>query len=105
MIFYLDLKGSLGMVFCIFVGIFLFRVCLKINGVDTVPVLAGMYHTGTYIGIETLTFRTSLNTGRTGHVPANFGQYWSVKKKNFFFYFIVLYFLNFCKGRMVTYLH
>ena len=96
MIFYLGLKGSLGMVFCIFVGIFLFRVCLKINGVDTVPVLAGMYHTGTYAGIETLTFRTSLNTSRTGHVPANFGQYWSVQKKNFFilFYsFIIFEFL------------
>jgi len=38
--------------------------------VDTVPVLAvlvGMYHTGTYTDIKTLTFHTDLNTGRTGY--------------------------------------
>ena len=26
-----------------------------------------MYRTGTYTGIETITFRTGLNTGRIGH--------------------------------------
>ena len=39
---------------------------------------ANMYCTGMYTGIETSTFRTGLNTGCTGHVPAipaNFGQY------------------------------
>ena len=47
--------------------------------VDTVPiptVLAGMYGTGTYTGIEMPAFRTDLNTGRTDHVlaiPADFG--------------------------------
>ena len=35
--------------------------------VNTVPVPADMYRTGMYIGIETSTFRTSLNTGRTSH--------------------------------------
>ena len=38
--------------------------------VNTVLVPAGMYRTG----IKTTTFRTGLNTGRTGHVPANFEQ-------------------------------
>ena len=49
-----------------------------IKVVNTVPVLAGMYCTRMYTDIETSTFYTSLNTGRTGHVLAilaNFGQY------------------------------
>ena len=44
--------------------------------VNTVPVLAVL--TGMYTGIKISTFRTNLNTGCTGHVPAisaNFGQY------------------------------
>ena len=48
--------------------------------VNTVP--AGMYRTGMYTGIETSTFRTGLNTGRTGHVPANFGQYRPIDRKS-----------------------
>ena len=39
--------------------------------VDTVSVraiLAGMYRTGTYTGIEMPTFSTGLNTGHTGYV-------------------------------------
>ena len=49
----------------------------------------GQYCTST--GIETLTFRTSLNTGRIGYslaIPANFGQYWSVQEPSFFFFFL-----------------
>ena len=41
-----------------------------ISVVDTVPVPvvpAGMYDTGTYTGIETSTFLTSLNSDCTGH--------------------------------------
>ena len=38
-------------------------------------------------------FRTGKNTGRTGHVPANFGQYWQIQKKSFFFFFF--FFLSF----------
>ena len=56
--------------------------------VNTVP--AGMYRTGMYTGIETSTFRTGLNTGRIGHVPANFGQYRPIPantEKVFFFFF------------------
>ena len=43
--------------------------------VDIVPVPAlpvCMYRTNTYTGIEMLTFRTNLNTGRADHVPADF---------------------------------
>ena len=53
--------------------------------VDTVPVLvvlAGMYRTSTYTGIETSTFRTGLNTGCTDQfraIPAGI--------KNSFFFF------------------
>ena len=46
--------------------------------VDTIQVLAGMYRINTYTDIKTPTFRTSLNTDRTGHVPtipADFEQY------------------------------
>ena len=38
-------------------------------------VLAGMYCTDMYTGIETLTFHTDLNTGHVWVIPANFGQY------------------------------
>ena len=65
--------------------------------VNTVP--AGMYRIGMYTGIETSLFRTGLNTGRTGHVPANFGQYRPIQKKFFFFFFlsfVIFEFLNFC---------
>ena len=44
-----------------------------------------MYRIGIYIGIETSTFRTSLNTGRTGQfraMPAG-------TEKKFFFIFIL----------------
>ena len=41
------------------------RSVVPIKVVDIVPVLAGMYCTG----FEMPTFRTSLNTGRTGYVP------------------------------------
>ena len=68
----------------------------------------GTGRTGWYTGIETSTFGTSLNTGRASHVPVNFGQYRpipgvpaSTKKKTFFF--LVLSFLNFYKGKMVIY--
>ena len=66
--------------------------------VDTI--LASMYYTGTCIGIETLTFRTSLNIGHTSHVlsvPANFkctDQYHAyrlVQKKAFFFFSSVIF--------------
>ena len=59
-----------------------------------------MYRIGMYTGIETSTFRTGLNTGHIGHVPAipdNFGQYRPVPdvpantKKCFYF----LFFLSF----------
>jgi len=51
-----------------------------------------------YTGIEISTFRTRLNTGRTGHVPAilaNFGQYQPVSGvpvniENFFFNFLFI---------------
>ena len=38
--------------------------------VNTVLVLAGMYHTGMYTGIETSTFYTGLNTAYTGQFRA-----------------------------------
>ena len=53
----------------------------------------GQYCTST--GIETLTFRTSLNTGCIGYspaIPANFGQYWSVQEHSFFFLFFLFLF-------------
>ena len=46
-----------------------------------------MYRIDTYTGIETPTFRTSLNTGHTGHLPADFRQYQAyqpVHKKKYF---------------------
>ena len=55
----------------------------KSKEVNTVPVpavSAGMYRTGMYTGIETSTFHTGLNTGRTGHtdqfraIPAGTGR-------------------------------
>ena len=48
----------------------------------------GQYCTST--GIETLMFRTGLNTGRIDYllaIPANFGQYWLVQGIFFFFFF------------------
>lgn len=72
---------------------------LSTSVVNTIPVLAvltGMYRTGTYIDIEILTFRTSLNIGRTEHVLADFRQYQQVpgiqqvQKKSFFFSFLFL---------------
>ena len=58
-----------------------------VNIVPVPAILADMY-----TGIKTSTFRTGLNTG---HVPANFGQYWMVQKKVFFFFlsFIIFEFL------------
>ena len=41
--------------------------CVLSKVVNTVPVPAGMYCTDMYTDIETSTFRTNLNTGRTGH--------------------------------------
>ena len=55
--------------------------------VITVP--AGMYRIGMYTGIETSTFRTGLNTGRTDHT----GQFRAIPagtEKSFFFFFLVL---------------
>ena len=59
-----------------------------------------------YTGIETPMFYTGLNTGRTGQTS----QFWTIpagteKHLFFFFKFLNFLFLNFCKGRMVTYLH
>ena len=59
-------------------------------------ILASMYRTGTYTGIEIPTFSTGLNTGHIGYVltiPANFKQYRQVPgvpvstEKSFYFYF------------------
>ena len=65
-----------------FVIVFLW-VTIKV--VDIILVLAGMYRTGTYIGIEMPIFCTSLNTSRfrtlpastlvVSVIPANFGHY------------------------------
>ena len=58
---------------------------LDIKVVDTVPAPVGMYRTGTYTGIETLTFRTGLNTGRYRAywpISSNIDQY-----RIFFFFF------------------
>ena len=65
--------------------------------VNTVP--AGMYHTGMYTGIETSTFRTGLNTSRTGHVLVNFGQYRPIQKKFFFFFFLSFVIFEFLLGQ------
>ena len=65
-----------------------------------------MYCTGMYTGIETSTFRTGLNTGRIGHVPAipdKFGQYRPISAgtgrtgqyKKMFLFFIFLSFVIF----------
>ena len=76
--------------------------CVYIKVVNTVPILVGMYCTRMYTNIETSTFHTGLNTGRTGHVLAilaNFGQYRPVssdaEKSFFFFYFFILSFVIF----------
>ncbi|XP_065618217.1 receptor-like protein EIX2 isoform X1 [Quercus suber] len=69
----------------------------------------GTGRTGRYVpyrlhtGIKTLTFRTGLNTSRTGHVlaiPANFGQYRPIPgvlagTEKSFFYFFIFKFCNF----------
>ena len=75
--------------------------CVYIKVVNTVPVLAGMYCTRMYTDIETSTFHTGLNIGRTSHVLAilaNSGQYRPVSgnaEKSFFFYFFILSFVIF----------
>ena len=56
--------------------------------VYTVPVLVipvGMYHIGTYTGIEMPALRIGLNTGRNGHT----GRFW-VLLPSIFFFFLVL---------------
>ena len=56
--------------------------------VITVP--AGMYRIGMYTGIETSTFRTGLNTGRTDHT----GQFRAIPagtEKSFFFLSFVIF--------------
>ena len=58
--------------------------------VDTVPILANMYRTVTYTGIETPTFRTGLNTSYTGQYR---------KKAFFFFFFFSFVIFEFLEGQ------
>jgi len=70
-------------IFCDFFS-FLKQLVVMNRVVDTVLVSAGMYCTNTYASFETTTFRTSLNTGHIGHVPAipvDLGHYRLVQKK------------------------
>ena len=75
--------------------------------VDTIPVPVGMYRIGTYTNIKMSTFRTDLNTSHVPTILVNFKFYWLVPSVSvgieFFFFFLVLSFLNFYKGKMVIY--
>ena len=51
------------------------KPCFPSKVVDTILVPAGMYHTSTYTGIKTPTFRTGLNTGHVLAIPVDFEQY------------------------------
>ena len=73
--------------------------CVYIKVVNTVPVPAGMYRTCMYTDIETSTFHTGLNIGRTGHVLAilaNFGQYRPVPGDTEKKVFILFFYFKFC---------
>ena len=61
--------------------------CVISKVVNTVPVTTvptSMYRTNMYTDIETSTFRTGLNTNRTGHVPTIPA---GIEKSFFFFFF------------------
>ena len=83
-------------------------VVVKGKVVDTIPVpiLVGMYCIDTYTSIEMPTFRTGLNIGHVPTILVNFKFYWLVPSgwySFFFFFLLVLSFLNFYKGKMVIY--
>ena len=77
-------------------------VIIKVVNIVLVPAIPA----GMYTSIEISTFRTGSNTSRTGHVPtipANFGQYQLVQKKNFsFLNFLIFEFFLEQNGNLFT---